>query len=44
MNEFIALLNTTGQTFVHIAWPMLVQSSILIIALLVLDRLLRRRV
>ncbi|UCD52107.1 MAG: carboxypeptidase regulatory-like domain-containing protein [Phycisphaerales bacterium] len=44
MNEFIALLNATGRTFVSLALPMLIQSSLLIVAVLALDLLLRRRV
>ncbi|MHC4517185.1 MAG: M56 family metallopeptidase [Planctomycetota bacterium] len=44
MSELIALLNATGKSFVGVAVPMLIQSSVLIVALLVLNLLLRRRI
>jgi beta-lactamase regulating signal transducer with metallopeptidase domain/protocatechuate 3,4-dioxygenase beta subunit/peroxiredoxin len=44
MNQSIVFLNAAGKGFVNIALPMLIQSSVLIVAMLVLDLLLRRRV
>ncbi len=44
MSEFIGLLNSAGAAFVGFADRMLVQSSLLIVALAVLDLILRRRV
>lgn len=44
MSEFISLLNSAGGAFVAFAGRMLVQSSLLIAALAVLDLILRRRV
>ena len=44
MNEFIAFLNAAGKGFVSVVLPMLIQSSLLIVAVLVLDLLLRRRI
>ena len=44
MNEFITRWNAVGQTFVNLAGSLLVQSSLLILAVLVLDLLLRHRV
>ena len=43
MNEFITLLNAGGRTCVGLGLPILIQSSILIVAVLALDLLLRRR-
>jgi len=44
MATFIDFLNTSANVFVEFASSMLIQSSILIIALLLLDYILRRRV
>ncbi|MFH1614635.1 MAG: M56 family metallopeptidase [Planctomycetota bacterium] len=44
MNSLITFLNTTGKTFIDFSTPMLIQSSVLIIVLLVLDLLLRKKV
>jgi len=44
MNTVIELLNTWGGHFIHFAWPVLWQSSALIVVLFGLDVLLRRRV
>ena len=44
MSEFIAALNSAGSAFVAFAGRMLVQSSLLIVVLLVLDVVLRKRV
>jgi len=44
MSECIAFLNATGGAFVRFAVPMLIQSSIVIVAVLVLDFLLRRHI
>ena len=44
MDRLITFLNTTGKTFVGFSPPMLVQSSVLIIVLLILDLLLRKKV
>ncbi|MHC4124685.1 MAG: M56 family metallopeptidase, partial [Planctomycetota bacterium] len=44
MDGLITLLNTTGKSFIGFAASMLVQSSVLIIILLVLDLILRKRV
>ncbi|MEN6332939.1 MAG: M56 family metallopeptidase [Phycisphaerales bacterium] len=44
MNEFVSGMNSAGGAFVAFAIRMLVQSSVLILILLILDRLLRRRV
>ena len=44
MNSLITFLNTTGKTFVDFSTPMLIQSSVLIITLVVLDLLLRKKV
>jgi len=44
MNELIAFLNAAGKGFVNIALPMLIQSSLMIVIVLVADLLLRRRV
>jgi len=44
MSEFIGLLNSAGTVFVGFAGRMLVQSSLLIVALVVLDLALRKRV
>ncbi len=44
MDEFIGWLNSTSELFMAWAVRMLVQSSALILALVVLDHLLRRRV
>jgi len=43
MSGFAEFLNGAGKAFVGFAWPMLVQSSLLIVAVLMLDRLLRKR-
>jgi len=44
MHVILEQINTLGKTFVELALPMLVQSSLLIIVLLVLDRVLRKRI
>jgi len=44
MNAFIEQINSVGKMFVDFASPMLIQSSVLIIILLVLDTLLRKRI
>jgi hypothetical protein len=44
MGELVHGLNTAGQTFVALAGSMLLQSSVLIVILAVLDILLRKRV
>jgi ankyrin repeat protein len=44
MEKIISYLNSAGNYFVDFAWPMLIQSSILIIILLGLDLVLRRKV
>ena len=44
MNGLIELLNAAGEAFVGFARPMLIQSSVLIVAVLGLDLLLRKRV
>jgi len=44
MNSITTFLNTTGKSFVVFSSSMLVQSSVLIILLLVLDAFLRKRV
>ena len=44
MHVILDQINALGKTFVDMALPMLVQSSLLIIVLLVLDRVLRKRV
>ena len=44
MSEFISLLNSAGAAFVEFAGRMLVQSSLLIVVLVVLDLILRKRV
>ena len=44
MGELIRGLNTAGQAFVALAGSLLIQSSVLIVILAVLDLLLRRRV
>jgi len=41
MNELIAFLNAAGKGFVNIALPMLIQSSLMIVIVLVADLLLR---
>ncbi|RPJ36560.1 MAG: hypothetical protein EHM35_07925, partial [Planctomycetaceae bacterium] len=44
MSEFISLLNSAGAAFVEFAGRMLVQSSLLIVAVAILDLVLRKRV
>ena len=44
MNAVVQTINATGRSFVHFALPMLIQSSVLILILLLVDLLLRRRV
>ena len=44
MNSIITFFNTTGKTFIDFSAPMLIQSSVLIIVLLVADMLLRKKV
>jgi beta-lactamase regulating signal transducer with metallopeptidase domain len=44
MSVFVETLNTAGRAFVDFALPMLIQSSLLIVALLLFDVVLRRRV
>ena len=44
MDSFITILNTTGKSFVEFAGPMLIQSSMVIAVLLILDLALRKRV
>lgn len=44
MNSIITFLNTTGKTFIDFSGPMLIQSSVLIVVLLVADLLLRKKV
>ncbi|HAO78723.1 MAG TPA: hypothetical protein DCQ92_07045, partial [Verrucomicrobia subdivision 3 bacterium] len=43
MNSFIETLNQCGGNFLSFAWPMLWQSSLLIVALLTFDFLFRRK-
>jgi len=44
MDNLITFLNTTGKTFVDFSVPMLIQSSVLIVVLLVVDLLIRKKV
>jgi beta-lactamase regulating signal transducer with metallopeptidase domain len=44
MNEMLQQINSIGKAFVQFAGPMLIQSSVLILILLLADLLLRRRV
>jgi beta-lactamase regulating signal transducer with metallopeptidase domain len=44
MNNVLEQINSVGKVFVDFAWPMLLQSSVLIAILLLVDFLLRRRV
>jgi beta-lactamase regulating signal transducer with metallopeptidase domain len=44
MNNVINFLNSTGKVFIDFSASMLIQSSVLIIVLLIVDRLLRKRV
>ncbi|MDR3456977.1 MAG: M56 family metallopeptidase [Verrucomicrobiae bacterium] len=44
MNSFIEILNGRGEMFSGFAWPMLWQSSLLIVGLLAFDFLVRRKV
>lgn len=44
MSAAIEYINTIGDSFVRFAWPMLIQSSVLILILLLADLLLRKRV
>jgi beta-lactamase regulating signal transducer with metallopeptidase domain/peroxiredoxin len=44
MSEFVSGMNSAGGAFVAFAVRMLIQSSVLILILLILDRLLRKRV
>ena len=43
MKTIFEAVNSTGTVFVDFAWPMLVQSSLLIVILLGLDAILRKR-
>ncbi|MBW8035379.1 MAG: hypothetical protein FVQ79_07060 [Planctomycetes bacterium] len=44
MNSLITFLNSTGKTFIDFSGPMLIQSSVLIIVLLLADMLVRKKV
>ena len=44
MGELVNLLNAAGRAFVAFAGPMLIQSSVLIVILAVLDLILRKRI
>jgi beta-lactamase regulating signal transducer with metallopeptidase domain len=44
MNSFIELLNRSGANFLNFAWPMLWQSSLLIMVLFAFEYLFRRKV
>jgi len=44
MNTIVQAINSAGQAFVDLAIPMLVQSSVLILVLLLINLILRRRV
>ena len=44
MNSTIEILNHLGSRFLNFAWPMLWQSSLLIVMLVVIDFLFRRRI
>jgi hypothetical protein len=44
MNGVLEQINSIGEAFVEFAWPMLVQSSVLIAILLLIDFALRKRV
>ncbi len=44
MNTFVEMLNGAGQWFVGLSVDMLIQVSVLIVALFVADRFLRRRI
>ncbi|MBN2127899.1 MAG: right-handed parallel beta-helix repeat-containing protein [Sedimentisphaerales bacterium] len=44
MNAIVDIINAVGRAFVDFALPMLVQSTVLILVLLVVDALLRKRV
>jgi beta-lactamase regulating signal transducer with metallopeptidase domain/peroxiredoxin len=44
MNAIVQTLNTAGRAFVDFAVPMLIQSSVLVLILLVVDAVLRKRV
>ncbi|MHC4754557.1 MAG: M56 family metallopeptidase, partial [Planctomycetota bacterium] len=44
MDNLITFLNTTGKTFIDFSTPMLIQSSVLIIVLLIVDLLVRKKV
>src|ERR1017187_2901167 len=44
MNSFIETLNQWGGNFLDLAWPMLWQSSLLIVALFAVDFLFRRKI
>lgn len=44
MNTLVEAVNSTGQAFVDFALPMLVQTSVLILVVLVMNLVLRRRV
>ncbi len=44
MHTLLEQINSAGQTFITFAFPMLVQSSVLILVLLFIDLLLRKRV
>jgi beta-lactamase regulating signal transducer with metallopeptidase domain len=44
MNSFIEALNRWGESFLHFAWPMFWQSSLLIVVLFGFEHLFRRKV
>ena len=44
MDAILEQINSAGKVFVGFAWPMLIQSSILIVVLLGLDLVLRKRI
>ncbi|MHC4638794.1 MAG: M56 family metallopeptidase, partial [Planctomycetota bacterium] len=44
MDNLITFLNTMGKTFIDFSMPMLIQSSVLIIILLIVDLLVRKKV
>ncbi len=44
MNAIVQTINSAGRAFVDLALPMLIQSSVLIVILLLVDLVLRRRV
>ena len=44
MNLAVQYINTEGENFIRFAWPMFIQSSVLIVILLLADWLLRKRI